>query len=94
MPNIKALGIAVSDKKIFMFPYISLCKTCESKGGPIWPLGYYLKTLGRDLLDDATYQKSRLQTFWFSDKISSCVPLEAFVKHVTPRMGPFWAPVA
>ena len=34
MPNIKALGLKVSDKKIFhVFPYISLCKICESRGG-------------------------------------------------------------
>ena len=35
MPNIKALGPVVSDKKIVScFPYISLYKTCDSGVGP------------------------------------------------------------
>ena len=30
IPNIKTLGIVVSDKKLFQcFPYTSLCKTCD-----------------------------------------------------------------
>ena len=34
MPNMKALGLAVSDKKIFKgFPYITLCKTGDPWGG-------------------------------------------------------------
>ena len=37
MPNIKALGPVVSDKKIFScFPYISLNKACDPGGGPIF----------------------------------------------------------
>ena len=32
--NIKALGLMVSDKKIFYgSPYISLCKTCDTRSG-------------------------------------------------------------
>ena len=35
MPNIKALGPVVSDKKIFShFPFISLCKTIDLGAGP------------------------------------------------------------
>ena len=35
MPNIKALGLLVSDKKIFsLFPYISLCKTFDPEAVP------------------------------------------------------------
>ena len=48
----KALCLVVSDKKIFCFPYISLCKTCDPQGRP----SHNLNKLGRDLLGDATYQ--------------------------------------
>ena len=42
MPNIKALGLVASDKKIFShFLYISLCKTCDPLVGTIFgPRGY------------------------------------------------------
>ena len=49
--DIKALGLMVSDKKIFsIFHYISLCKTCDPKEGGcnFWPKGHNLKELGRD----------------------------------------------
>ena len=37
MPYIKALGLMVSNKKIFScFPYTSLCKTCDPLGGAIF----------------------------------------------------------
>ena len=60
MPNIKALGLVASDKKIFShFLYISLCKTCDPLVGTIFgPRG--LSELGRGSLGDATYQISRL----------------------------------
>ena len=35
--NIKALGLVVSDKKIFScFPNISICKTCDPQNGCIF----------------------------------------------------------
>ena len=35
IPNIKALGLALLDKKMFSyFPYISICKTCDPRAGP------------------------------------------------------------
>ena len=35
IPNIKALCLVVSDKKIFScFPYISLCKSCDLRACP------------------------------------------------------------
>ena len=35
--SIKALCLMASDKKMFSyFPYISLCKTCDPKGGAIF----------------------------------------------------------
>ena len=59
---IKALSLMVSDKKIFpCFPYISLCKICDTlERGHYWPQGYNLNKLGRGLLGDATYQISKL----------------------------------
>ena len=56
-PNIKAIRLAVSDKKIYScFPYISLCKTCDSEVGPFLTQGYNLNKLVRGPLGDATYQ--------------------------------------
>ena len=38
--NIKALGLVVSEKKIFFMFSLNLCKTCDPRGGAIfWPLG-------------------------------------------------------
>ena len=35
MPDIKALGLVVTDKKIFYIsPYIGLCKTCDPGAVP------------------------------------------------------------
>ena len=55
IPNIKALGPVVTDKKIFsIFSYISLCKICDPLGwGNFWPQGHNLNKLGRGPLDDA-----------------------------------------
>ena len=40
IPNIKALELVVSDKKIFScFPYISLCKTYDPCVGPFFVPG-------------------------------------------------------
>ena len=37
IPYTKALGLVFSDKKNFScIPYISLCKTCVPKGGPVF----------------------------------------------------------
>ena len=37
MPNIKALGLKVLDKKIIScFSYVSLCKTCDPQVGSIF----------------------------------------------------------
>ena len=50
-------------KKFLCFPYIqvSLCKTCDPKGGAIFgPMGHNLNTLDKGPLDIATYQISRL----------------------------------
>ena len=34
--NIKALGLMVSDKKIFYVSYISICKTCDPQDGALF----------------------------------------------------------
>ena len=41
---------------LFMF----LSKTCDPEAGHFWPQGFYLNNLGRGLLDNTTYQISRL----------------------------------
>ena len=67
MPNMKALGLIVSEKKIFkVFSYINLCKTCDPPGrGHFWPWGHDLNKLGRGPLGDATYQILKLLALRF-----------------------------
>ena len=69
MLNIKALSPVISDKKIFLhLPYISLCKTCDPRGGFIFgprSQDYNLKKLGRGPLGDATYQYQGYRPFGF-----------------------------
>ena len=55
IPNIKALGLMDSDKKIF--PRFSLYKL---GAGHFLPQGHHLNKLCRGQLVDATYQISRL----------------------------------
>ena len=42
------------------FPYISLCKTCNTQAGLFWPQGHILNKLSRGSLGHATYQISKL----------------------------------
>ena len=44
----------------YVFPYISLCKTCGPGTGPFLPQGLNLNKLGSGPLGNATYQISRL----------------------------------
>ena len=60
-PNIKALGLVVSDKIFSCSTYISLGRA------HFWPQGHNLNNFGRGPLGDATYQISRLG-FVVSDK--------------------------
>ena len=45
-------------------PVYSMCishiSLCDPREAHFWPQGHNLNKLGRDLLDDATYQISRL----------------------------------
>ena len=69
IPNMKALDLVVSDKKVFScFPYISLFKTFDPGAGPFWSEGHNLNKLGRGPLGDAKYQQSRLLGHMVSDK--------------------------
>ena len=80
IPNIKALCIVFSDKKICScFPYM-----WPSRRGLFLPQGHFLNTLGRDWLCDATYKISKLLALWFQRKSFFHVLLiPAYVKHVT-----------
>ena len=60
--NIKALGL----EEFLCFSYISLCKTCHPKEGPFWPQEHNFNKLGTSLLDDDTYQISRVYAWWFN----------------------------
>ena len=56
VPNIKGMGLLVSDKIFKGFLYISLCKTSALKRGHFWSLGKNLNSLGRGPLGEAMYQ--------------------------------------
>ena len=60
IPNTKSLCIVISDEKIFMIPYISLCKTCDAQSGPtFWPQRHNSNKHRRGPLDNTTYLISR-----------------------------------
>ena len=55
--NIKALDPVVSDEKIFStFPYISLCKTCDTQGRVIILPKEHSNKYDRSFLDNASYK--------------------------------------
>ena len=59
-----------------MFPYMSLCKTCDPQGRDnFYPQGDHLNKLGRGPLGDATFQISRLWALWFqTSRLFLCFP--------------------
>ena len=67
---IKALGLVVSEKKIFScFTIQAYVKHVTPWGGPIFSQqGHNLNKLGRGSLDDATNQISRLYALWFKTR--------------------------
>ena len=53
----KALGLMVTDKKIFKgYPYISVYKTNDPGAGQFWPQEPNLNIFGKGPLNDVTYQ--------------------------------------
>ena len=44
--QIPRLDIVVSSKIVSCFHYISLCKTCDPRGGPYWPQEYNFNKCG------------------------------------------------
>ena len=58
----KALGLVVSDKKIFfmLLPIQAYVRRVTPEPGHFWPQGYNLNKLGTGPLDDTTYLLSRL----------------------------------
>ena len=69
-------------------PYV---KHVTSGVGQFWPQGYNLNRLGRRLLDNASYQISRLYALWFQTRrFFMFFPIKANVKYVTPGWGHFW----
>ena len=77
------------------FPYLSLCKTCDPRGGSFWPQEQNLNKHGRAPLDDASYQISTLETLWFQTRRFFHVsPNINLCKTCDPEAGPFLAPGA
>ena len=58
--NIKALGLVVPDKKMCSVSLYMPIIHVTPAWGYIWPQGQNLNKLGISLLNDATYQISRL----------------------------------
>ena len=54
--------------------------------------GVKFEQLGRSLLDDTTYQISRLYALWFQTKQNSFALYISLCKICDPRAGPFLAP--
>ena len=77
----------------YIFPYISLCKTCDPAANLFWPQGYNLNKLGRGPLGDATYQISRLWALWFQRRrfFFNVFPYISLWKQCDPGAGPFSA---
>ena len=77
-------------RRFFMLSIQAYIKHVTSGAGPFWPQGHDLNKLGRGLLDDATYQISRLNVLWFQRRrVLHVFPISAYVKHVTPRQAHF-----
>ena len=79
--------------RFFQFvSYISVCKTCRPQGGAIFgPRAIIWKKIGRVSLVEALYQISKIRAFWFQIRRMLMV-FSIYVKHVSPRTGPFLAP--
>ena len=75
----------VPDKKIFdVFPYISQCKICDPRGRAIFgPTGIIPKVMLH-----TKYHGSRPNGFRQED-FFMFLPIQAYVKRVTPGVGPF-----
>ena len=50
-------------RRFVCYPYINLWKTCESGAGHFWSYGHNFNKISRGLLDDATYQITRLYVY-------------------------------
>ena len=86
-PNIKALGLVVSDKKIASrFVYISQCKICATWAGHVITQGHSLNKLGKGSLGDVPNIKALGFLFsWFTYK-SICTTFE-------PQSGAIFGPI-
>ena len=55
IPNIKALALVISDKKVFScFPSMGLCETCDPQAGHLCPMVKIFNIFGRGQLGDVT----------------------------------------
>ena len=94
IPNIKGLGLSVSEKKIYrVFPYMSLCKTSDLGVLLILPQCNNLNNFDRGLQEKATFQISKACAFLL--KSNRFVQLVIYVKNelsvkkvkVNPRLS-------
>ena len=72
------------------FPYMSLENKWPPGRGNFWPQGFNLNTPDRGLLEDATYQISKVWVFYFQTR--RFFPIWVFEKQVTPGEGSFLTP--
>ena len=72
-------------------PYISLCKHVTQGPSHFWPQSYNLNKLGTSLLDDTTYQISRLYSLWFQTRrFFHVAPYKSLYKTCDPHGGPIF----
>ena len=78
-----------------LLPIKAYVKPVTQRRGHFWPQGYNLNKLGRSLLHDTTYQKSRLWALWFQTRrFVHVAPYISLFKHVIPGDRPFFGPTA
>ena len=71
---------------MFIFPNISLFKTCDPGAGPFLPQGHNLNKIGRGLLPNS----KALGLVVSNEKIITCLAYIRLCETSEPRGGPFF----
>ena len=79
---------------LFMFlPLKAYVKHMTPERSHLWPQGYTLNKLDRGLLNDTKIPKKQgSRSCGFRQNLFMFVPIQAYVKHMTPGVQPFLAP--
>ena len=87
--NMKALGLVISEKKIFV------CFSHDAPGaGPVWNSGARLVGFIKRTFIHSYTQIERLWAWWFWRRFVLCFPSVSSWELMTPGAGPFLTPGA